>query len=126
MTSSWMSAKVWKSSSDAAARQTVAPPGRRPLPPGFLRGVSYAMTNSVEDAYVAPRSLETLRYLRGLGERIGAGAGPIQQPAGRFDLPPHIRELPTHTLKLADAASERFAASRIRQSFGKCTFRNSQ
>ncbi len=51
---------------DAALRQTVRPPDRRPLPPGFLRGVSYAMSNSIEGAYVSPRSLETLRALRGL------------------------------------------------------------
>jgi hypothetical protein len=51
---------------DAAVRQPVAPPPRRPLPPGFLRGVSYAMTNSIEEAYVAPRSQETLKRLRGL------------------------------------------------------------
>jgi hypothetical protein len=51
---------------EAAARQPVAPPARRPLPSGFLRGVSYAMTNSIEEAYVAPRSLETLKRLRGL------------------------------------------------------------
>ena len=52
---------------DAALRQTVKPPARRPLPEGFLRGVSYAMTNAIEGAYVSPRSLETLRRLRGLG-----------------------------------------------------------
>jgi hypothetical protein len=36
---------------------------RRPAPAGFLRGVSYAMTNSVEGSYASPRSLETLRRL---------------------------------------------------------------
>jgi hypothetical protein len=51
---------------DAAARQNVAPPARRALPAGFLRGVSYAMTNAIEDAYVAPRSRETLKRLRDL------------------------------------------------------------
>ncbi|MEO8349118.1 MAG: hypothetical protein ABI610_09420, partial [Acidobacteriota bacterium] len=39
------------------------PPRRRPLPPGFLRGVSYAMSNSIEGSYASPRSLETLRRL---------------------------------------------------------------
>lgn len=52
---------------DAAARQTVVPPSRRPLPSAFVRGVSYAMTNALEDAYVSPRSLESLRRLRELG-----------------------------------------------------------
>jgi hypothetical protein len=51
---------------DAARRQPVSPPPRRSFPDGFLRGVSYAMTNSIEGAYVAPRSLETLRRLREL------------------------------------------------------------
>jgi hypothetical protein len=51
---------------EAAQRQTLRPPARRPLPAGFLRGVSYAMSNSIEGAYVAPRSLETLRALRDL------------------------------------------------------------
>ena len=39
------------------------PPRRRPLPPGFLRGVSYAMSNSVEGSYASPQSFETLRRL---------------------------------------------------------------
>lgn len=51
---------------DAATRQPVVPPARRPLPSGFLRGVSYAMTNAIEDAYIAARSLETLRRLKSL------------------------------------------------------------
>ncbi len=51
---------------EAALRQTLRPPARRPLPEGFLRGISYAMTNSIESAYVAPRSLETLRALKEL------------------------------------------------------------
>ena len=51
---------------DAAARQNVAPPPRRALPEGFLRGISYAMTNTLEGAYVSPRSLETLKRLRDL------------------------------------------------------------
>jgi hypothetical protein len=38
-------------------------PRRRPLPAGFLRGVSYAMSNSVEGSYASPQSLETLRGL---------------------------------------------------------------
>jgi hypothetical protein len=47
----------------AAQGVPVAAPRRRPLPAGFLRGVSYAMANSVEGSYASPRSLETLRRL---------------------------------------------------------------
>lgn len=43
-----------------ASAQAAAPPARRPLPSGFLRGVSYAMSNSVEGSYASPRSRETL------------------------------------------------------------------
>jgi len=39
-----------------------APP-RRPLPAGFLRGLSYAMSNSIDGSYVSPRSRETLSKL---------------------------------------------------------------
>ena len=52
---------------DAAWRQPVQPPARRPLPEGFLRGVAYAMTNTVEESYAAPASLATLRRLKDLG-----------------------------------------------------------
>lgn len=51
---------------EAALRQSVKPPPRRPLPEGFLCGVSYAMTNAIDGSYVSPRSLETLKRLRGL------------------------------------------------------------
>ncbi|MEP6993467.1 MAG: hypothetical protein ABI968_03020 [Acidobacteriota bacterium] len=51
---------------EAAARQTVVPPPHRNLPSGFLSGVSYAMTNSIEEGYVAPRSLGTLKRLQDL------------------------------------------------------------
>jgi Glycoside Hydrolase Family 113 len=47
----------------AALAQPVSAPRRRATPPRFLRGVSYAMTNSVEGSYASPRSLETLRRL---------------------------------------------------------------
>ena len=47
----------------AAQGVPVAAPPRRPLPAGFLRGVSYAMANSVEGSYASPRSRETLRRL---------------------------------------------------------------
>ena len=50
----------------AARRVATSAPRRRPLAPGFLRGVSYAMTNSVEGSYASPRSLETLRRLSGM------------------------------------------------------------
>jgi glycosyl hydrolase family 113 len=43
-----------------AAKRVVAAPPRRPLPAGFLRGISYAMSNSVEGSYASPRSRETL------------------------------------------------------------------
>jgi hypothetical protein len=52
---------------DAAARQPIKPPARRALPDGFLRGVSYAPSDSLEDAWVSPRSLETLKRLREIG-----------------------------------------------------------
>lgn len=41
-------------------------PRRRPLPAGFLRGVSYAMSNSVEGSYASPRSFDTLKRLAGM------------------------------------------------------------
>jgi hypothetical protein len=44
----------------AAGRQSVQPPPRRELPKGFLRGVSYAMTNSIDGGYVSARSRDTL------------------------------------------------------------------
>lgn len=49
----------------ALGRPASAPP-RRPAPAAFLRGVSYAMTNSVEGSYASPRSLATLRRLAGM------------------------------------------------------------
>lgn len=50
----------------AALEHSVSPPRRRPVPAGFLRGVSYAMSNSVEGSYASPRSLATLRRLAGM------------------------------------------------------------
>jgi hypothetical protein len=50
----------------AALGRTPPTPARRALPPGFLRGVSYAMTNSIEASYASPRSLATLRRLAGM------------------------------------------------------------
>ena len=47
----------------AAQRVPVSAPRRRALPAGFLRGVSYAMSNSIDDSYASPRSLETLKRL---------------------------------------------------------------
>ena len=52
---------------DAAWRQAVTPPARRALPDGFLRGIAYAMTNTVEEGYATPVSLSTLKRLRDLG-----------------------------------------------------------
>jgi hypothetical protein len=50
----------------AALDRSPSIPSRRALPPGFLRGVSYAMTNSIEGSYASPRSLTTLRRLAGM------------------------------------------------------------
>lgn len=44
-------------------REEATPPRRRPLPSGFLRGLSYAMTNSIDGSYASPRSRETLERL---------------------------------------------------------------
>ena len=51
---------VWRLS---ALERRETPPRRRPLPPGFLRGVSYAMSNSVEGSYASPQSVATLTRL---------------------------------------------------------------
>jgi hypothetical protein len=50
----------------AAQRVVFSAPRRRPLPSGFLRGVSYAMSNSIDGSYASPRSLETLKRLSGM------------------------------------------------------------
>lgn len=49
--------------SERAAGMRVSAPKRRPLPSGFLRGISYAMSNSIDDSYASPRSRETLERL---------------------------------------------------------------
>lgn len=46
-----------------ASRVSVRPSARRPLPRGFLRGLSYAMTNTISGSYCSPRSRETLAAL---------------------------------------------------------------
>ena len=51
---------------DAAWRQTVKPPARRPLPEGILRGMAYAMTPTLDEGYATPASLATLRRLKDL------------------------------------------------------------
>jgi hypothetical protein len=48
-------------------RQAVKPPPRRPFPDGFVRGFSFAMTNTVEGGYASPASLEALRHLKEVG-----------------------------------------------------------
>ena len=48
---------------EIASRARVAAPPRRGLPAGFLRGLSYAMSNSIEGSYASPRSRETLERL---------------------------------------------------------------
>jgi hypothetical protein len=50
----------------SALAQPVSAPSRRAMPSGFLRGVSFAMSNSIEGSYASPRSLETLRRLAGM------------------------------------------------------------
>jgi hypothetical protein len=50
----------------AAGRQSVQPPPRRDLPKEFLRGVSYAMTNSIDGGYISPRSRDALGKLASL------------------------------------------------------------
>jgi hypothetical protein len=52
---------------EASWRQAVRPPTRRPLPDGFVRGFSFAMTNTVEGGYASAASLEALRHLKDLG-----------------------------------------------------------
>ncbi len=54
----------WRS---GALRQTVAPPERRSLPAGFLRGVSYSAPEELEDSLVSVRSREALRRLAEAG-----------------------------------------------------------
>ena len=51
--------KRWASHPPPAA----VPPPRRALPSGFLRGLSYAMSNSIDSSYASPRSRETLSRL---------------------------------------------------------------
>jgi hypothetical protein len=53
----------WRKS---ATNVSASSPRRRPLPPRFLRGVSYAMSNSVEGSYASPRSFDTLKRLSGM------------------------------------------------------------
>ncbi len=54
------SLSIWR---NLAGRQAVAAPPRRALAPGFLRGISYAMSNSIDGSYVSRRSRETLERL---------------------------------------------------------------
>ena len=49
--------------SAAASARKAAAPARRALPAGFLRGISYAMSNSVDSSYASPRSRETIARL---------------------------------------------------------------
>jgi hypothetical protein len=48
---------------EKAIGQEFVAPARRPLPQGFLRGISYAMTNTIEGCYASPRSRQTLGRL---------------------------------------------------------------
>ncbi|HTO86038.1 MAG TPA: hypothetical protein VMR54_00725 [Thermoanaerobaculia bacterium] len=47
----------------ASGRERVAAPSRRAAPTAFLRGISYAMSNSLEGGYVSARSHATLERL---------------------------------------------------------------
>lgn len=47
----------------ASHRISPASPRRRGIPAGFLRGVSYAMANSIDGSYAAPESRRTLERL---------------------------------------------------------------
>jgi hypothetical protein len=49
-----------------AWRQAVKPPPRRSLPEGFVRGVSFAMTNTIEEGYISPASRAALQHLASL------------------------------------------------------------
>ena len=51
---------------DTSWRQPVKPPVKRLLPEGFVRGVSYAMTNTIEEGYASPASLAALKRLASL------------------------------------------------------------
>ena len=51
---------------ERAAARRAAPAPRRPFPPGFLRGISYAMSNSVDGSYASPRSRQTLARVAGM------------------------------------------------------------
>ncbi|MGH9316199.1 MAG: glycoside hydrolase family 113 [Thermoanaerobaculia bacterium] len=48
---------------EKAVGQKSAVPARRRLPQGFLRGISYAMTNTIDGSYASPRSRQTLDHL---------------------------------------------------------------
>lgn len=49
------------------AGEAPAPPAHRPLPPGFRRGVSFAMLNTLDGGYQAPGVGDSLRALRRVG-----------------------------------------------------------
>jgi glycosyl hydrolase family 113 len=51
---------------ERASSRKSDPPARRPLPPGFLRGISYAMSNSADSSYASPRSRQTLARVAGM------------------------------------------------------------
>ena len=71
----------------AASLRPVDPPVRRPMPAGFLRGVSYAMSNSIEAGYASPRSRETLARLARLkANSVSVMPFAFQGEAGRPDL----------------------------------------
>jgi hypothetical protein len=48
---------------ERADREKPTAPPRRPVPAGFLRGISYAMSNELSGGYVSPRSRATLERL---------------------------------------------------------------
>ena len=70
-----------------ALRQTVAPPKRRPLPAGFLRGVAYAAPDEIEDSLVSGRSREAI------GRLASAGFGSIALRPGALMRDPETPEI---------------------------------
>lgn len=70
-----------------ALRQTVTPPARRPLPAAFLRGVTYAAPEALEDSFVSARSREALAGL------ASAGFGSIALRPGALVRDPEAGEI---------------------------------
>jgi hypothetical protein len=74
----------WRS---AAQRQPLKPPERRPLPPTFLKGVTYPAREAIEDSYVSAHSRDALVRL------AEAGYGSIALRPGALMRDPESREI---------------------------------